>query len=90
MNNPCGLLTSLLPLCAMVCAVVFCTLTMRGCSSNPVAGGNGRIPRSPDHSLRGAKVLVGVAMLSLDLTYQKRVCEDEMRAQHQTAAPPSV
>jgi len=76
----------LAPLCAMVCAVVFCTLTSAGCSSNPVQA-EWKDPAFAGHSLRGAKVLVVCDAADLPI---KRVCEDEMRAQLQTAGATAV
>jgi hypothetical protein len=77
---------SLMPLCALVCAVAVCTLTSAGCSSNPVQA-EWKDPAFAGHSLRGAKVLVVCDAADLPI---KRVCEDEMRAQVQTAGAIAV
>jgi hypothetical protein len=72
---------NLLPLCATVCAVALCTVTVAGCSSNPVQA-EWKDPAFAGHSLRGAKVLVVCDAADLPI---KRVCEEQMSAQVQTA-----
>jgi hypothetical protein len=71
----------LLPLCGMIGALALFTLTGAGCSSNPVQA-EWKDPAFAAHSLRGAKVLVVCDAADLPI---ERVCEEQMRAQVQTA-----